>query len=81
MILDLSDAPGEPVKRILWLSELDQLVRDELDSAYRKAYFKARQQDSFEAAVEVGPFPRTKALRLTRQENEAQGRQVRWNSL
>ena len=77
-LLPLDQAPSHPVKRVLWLSELDNLVRHELYLAYRKAYFEARQQGMFEYAVEVGPFSRTQAERLTREENETLGRTIRW---
>ena len=82
-LLDLSKAPklNKPVHRILWLAELDDLIQIELYDAYREAYFEARQQGQLESAIEVGPFSRTQAMRLTREQNEALGRQIRWNAL
>jgi hypothetical protein len=79
-LLDLTEAPREPVHRVLWLSELSNLLAEELHLAYRKAYFEARQQGTFEVAVEVGPFSRTVALAMTREHNEATGRQLRWEA-
>jgi hypothetical protein len=78
-LLDLSGAPADPVERVFYLDGVIAKVRHELDEAYAEAYFQARLEGRFEAAVRVGRTSRTKALRMTRRKNEASGRSIRWS--
>lgn len=79
MLLILSDAPDDPIERILWLSGAAEAAKREIEVAFAEAYFTARLEGRFDAAVEIGPFARSAALRLTRQQNDRTGRMVRWN--
>jgi hypothetical protein len=79
--LDLSDLPKNPVKRVARLHEIDLQVRAELYEAFRDAYYEARRQGLLDYAIEVGPFSRTVAERLTREANEALGRTLRWHNV
>jgi hypothetical protein len=78
-LLDLSTAPVDPVERVFWLDGVMAKVRDELDDAYTEAYFEARLQGRFDAALRVGRTSKTKALRLTRRKNNESGRSIRWS--
>lgn len=78
MLLDLSDAPKDPVERLMWLGGVHQQVVRELDAAFGDAYFNARLQGRFDTAVEAGPYARKRALAYTRHENERRGRTVKW---
>lgn len=77
--LDLSSAPTDPIERLLWLSGLDQAVRKEINLAWQSAYFEARKQGVFQAALDLKLHPKKRALAWTRHENEALGRAIaRW---
>lgn len=77
-ILDLDSAPEDPVERIFWLDGVEAKVHSELEAAYAEAYASARLEGRFDAALRVGRMGKTRALRLTRNWNEARGRSVRW---
>lgn len=77
-ILNLSNRPSDPVEAVVWLDGVLEAVQRDLDAAYEEAYFQARLQGRFEAAVEVGRTSRKRALAFTRRRNEATGRQIRW---
>jgi hypothetical protein len=79
--LDLTGLPDNPVKRVAHLHELDMQLRAEMYEAFREAYYQARRQGLLEYAIEVGPFSRTVAERLTREANEALGRTLRWHNV
>ena len=72
------EPPHDALERVLWLAEYRRLVLEEVDEALSEAYFAARMEGRLESAVEIGPHSRRQALRMTRQVNEARGRQVRW---
>lgn len=81
MLMELVPREGEPadaLERVLWLAEYRRLVLDELDERLSQAYFQARLEGRLASAVELGPHSRRTALRMTRQVNEARGRQIRW---
>lgn len=77
-LLTLAISPTDPVERIYWLDGVEAKVRAELEEAYAEAYAQARLEGRFDAALRVGRMGRTRALRLTRNWNEARGRSVRW---
>lgn len=76
-ILNLT-LPHDPVERLMYLSGVMQAVRSELESEVRLAYFEARQQGLFDAALALRYHSEKKALAWTRAENEARGRTWRW---
>lgn len=77
-LLNLEPAPDDPIERIMWLSGVMDQAKVELDQALAASYFEARLQGRLVDAITVGPYARTTVLALTRRENEARGRQVRW---
>lgn len=78
MILDLSDAPEQPIERLMWLSGAMEAVKEELDTEFRRAYYEARLQKQLEPALALGLHSRKRILAYTRAENESRGRTVRW---
>lgn len=78
MLLNMEDAPEDPIERIMWLSGVKQQANAELDDALGAAYFSARLQRRLDTAVAAGPYARKRVLALTRRENEKRGRTVRW---
>lgn len=74
--LDLSSAPDNPVERLAWLSGIDQALRREVNLAWQEAYYEARIQGMFEAALALKFHPKKRALAWTRHENEARGRAI-----
>lgn len=79
MILNLDDAPKDPIERIIWLDGVNKAVRIELEAEYQRAYFGARITKRFDEAVAVGRTSRKRALAWTRKQNETTGRTIRWN--
>jgi hypothetical protein len=77
-ILNLSDAPSDPLERLLWLSGVKQAVATELDDAYAKAYAEARMNRRFDAALSLKLHGKKRALALTRRWNNSQARMIRW---
>lgn len=78
MILNLDEAPKDPIERVLWLSGVNEQVRKELDDAFAEAYFEARLQRRLDSALAAGPYAKKRVLAYTRHENQRRGRTVRW---
>lgn len=78
MILNLDDAPRDPIERIVWLSGVREQALSELDKEFADAYFQARLRGQLEAAISAGPYARKRVLAYTRHENQRRGRTVRW---
>lgn len=78
MILNLDEAPDDPIERIMWLTGVHEQAERELSAAFASAYFDARFQGELEAAVAAGPHARKRVLAFTRAENQRRGRAVRW---
>jgi len=78
MLLNLDDAPKDPIERLMWLSGVHDQVRAELDEEFGKAYYEARLQQRLDAAISAGPYAKKRVLAYTRHENEKRGRAVRW---
>ncbi len=76
--LSLGAAPNDPVERIAWLDGVLEVFENEISSHYEKAYFEARMQGRFDAAVGVGRTSRKQALAMTRRVNNRMGQSVRW---
>lgn len=77
-ILDLSEAPDEPLRRLLYLSGVKEKVQEELDAEYRRIYFDMRLEGRLDDALDLAEHSHKQIMRFTRNENEARGRQVRW---
>jgi hypothetical protein len=79
LTVDFSEAPEEPIKRLLWLSGVKEAVADQLEAEYRRAYFNARLTGQLPAALDLRLHARKRVLAYTRAENERRGRTVaRW---
>lgn len=79
MILNLDDAPDEPIERLAWLSGVMEEVKSELDAEFAAAYYEARLRQVFGHALALGLHSKKRALAYTRHENERRGRTIRWN--
>lgn len=77
-ILNLADAPNDPLERLLWLSGVKAAAARELDDAYAKAYAEARLERRFDMALSLGLHGKKRALALTRRWNSSQARMIRW---
>lgn len=77
-LLNLDDAPEDPIRRLAWLSGVREQALAELEVELAEAYFSARLEGRLPAAIQAGPYSMKQALRLTRNENNKQGRMVRW---
>lgn len=77
-ILNLTDAPTDPVERIMWLSGVKEKALAELDTEFATAYFNARLERRLDSAIDAGPYARKRVLAMTRHENARRGRPVRW---
>ena len=77
-ILNLTKAPTDPVARVMWLDGVMEAVKSELDEQYERAYYGARVQGRFDAAVQAGKASKSKALAYCRRQNEKMGRPMRW---
>ncbi len=77
-ILDLSDMPHDALERLLWLSGVREQVEAELLPAWRAAYYDARLQQRLDAAEALGLHSHKRIMAMTRAENNARGRGVRW---
>lgn len=78
-LLNLDDAPEDPVERLLWLSGVDEALRKEVNAAWQEAYYESRLQGRFQTALDLELHSKKRALAWTRHENEARGRSVaRW---
>lgn len=78
-ILNLEQAPSDPIERLMWLSGVKEKAAEELDAAFASAYFEARLEQRLDSAVKAGPYARKRVLAYTRAENQRRGRTVRWN--
>lgn len=78
-ILDLSEAPDDPIERLMWLSGVAEQVKAELDAEWQQAYFWARFSGRMDAALALGLHSKKRAMQYTRTENEARARMIRWN--
>lgn len=77
-LLNLNDAPEDPIERIMWLTGVKEQATAELDAAFGAAYFAARLEHRLDTAIKAGPFARKRVLAYTRKENQKRGRTIRW---
>lgn len=79
-LIDMSEAPENPVERLVWLDGIDQVLRREVNRAWQEAYFRARLEGVFDRALDLHLHTPRRAVAWTRHENEARGRVItRWN--
>lgn len=77
-ILNLQDAPSDPIERLIWLGGVKEQVTKELDQAYTEAYFWSRFTGRLQQALDLHIHSRKKVMAYTRHGNEIAGRMVRW---
>lgn len=79
MLVDFSDAPSDPIERLMWLSGVRQAVDGQLTAEWRSAYFTARQRGLLDPALALGYHSHKAVMAFTRAENERRGRVIaRW---
>ena len=79
MILNLDQAPADPIERLIWLGGVHEQAQTELNAALQTAYFEARLSGRLDAALALRLHSPKRILAFTRAENEARGRTVkRW---
>jgi hypothetical protein len=76
--IDFSDAPRDPVKRLVWLSGAKSAFDSQVQAEWQRAYYDARLSGRFDAALKLGLHSKKRAVSFTRAENEARGRAMRW---
>lgn len=76
--IDFSEAPHDPVERLLWLSGAKEAFDSQVATMWQVAYFEARLSGRFGAALDLNLHSRKRALAFTRAENERRGRPMRW---
>jgi hypothetical protein len=76
--IDFSEAPHDPVERLLWLSGAKEAFDAQVATMWQTAYFEARLSGRFAAALDLHLHSRKRALAFTRAENERRGRPMRW---
>lgn len=72
------ELPADPVERIGYLSGVLSAATTELDEAFSQAYYEARLQGRWDAALGFRTHSKTRALALCRRANERMGRPTRW---
>jgi hypothetical protein len=77
-ILDLTEAPREPLRRLMWLSGVMDEVATELNSEYQRAYFDLRLEGRLDEAIDLRLHSPKRVMAFTRAENESRGRLIRW---
>lgn len=77
--LHLGDLPRDPLSRLVRIDEVRREVLAELDGAFADAYYDARIQGLFEAALTFNFHGKYRALKMTRKVNNARHRMIRWN--
>lgn len=78
MRIDFSDAPKDPVERLIWLSGARDAFDAQIEPLWQRAYFEARQTGRLDAALHLGHHSRKRVMAYTRAENERTGRQWKW---
>lgn len=78
MNIDFTEAPEDPIERLMWLSGARASFEAQVNAQWQRAYFEARQQGRFDSALDLGYHSEKRALAWTRAENEARGRMMRW---
>lgn len=78
MTIDTSDAPQDPIERLLWLSGARDAFDRTITPMWQEAYFEARLTDRLDQAVDLHLHSQKRILAWTRAENERRGRMLRW---
>jgi hypothetical protein len=76
--LDFSEAPHDPIERLLWLSGAKDAFDAQVTTLWQQTYYEARLSGRFGAALDLHLHSRKRALAFTRAENERRGRAMHW---
>lgn len=77
-ILNLRNAPDDPIERLVWLGGVKDQVEAEMNAQWSEAYFWARFTGRLDAALALGIHSRKRVMAYTRAENEHRARMIRW---
>jgi hypothetical protein len=77
--IDFSEAPKDPIERLVWLSGARRSFEDQIEPYWQSAYFEARLTQRLDNALHLRFHSRKRVMAWTRAENERRGRIVRWN--
>ncbi|HVQ18899.1 MAG TPA: hypothetical protein VMT27_07675 [Actinomycetes bacterium] len=77
-ILNLKDAPDDPIERLIWLGGVKEQVEAEMDRHWTEAYFWSRFTGRLDTALGLGLHGRKRVMAYTRAGNESRGRTVKW---
>lgn len=77
-LLNLTEAPEDPIERLVWLGGVAEQVEREMKDQWQQAYFWARFTGRLDTALKLGLHSHKKVMAYTRAENENRGRLVRW---
>lgn len=75
-ILNLQDAPRDPLERLVWLGGVKDAVQTELDEEFASAYFWARFTGRLPEALGLRLHSKKRVMAYTRHSNESRGRAV-----
>jgi hypothetical protein len=78
LVIDFSQAPHDPIERLLWLSGAQAAFDAQVNAEWGDAYFLARLQQRLDVAMGLNLHSRKRILAYTRAENERRGRPMRW---
>jgi hypothetical protein len=78
LTIDFTAAPTDPIERLMWLSGAREAFDQQLAAEFQKAYFDARRTARFDVALGLHLHSKKRALAMTRHENEARGRMLKW---
>lgn len=78
LTIDFSDAPTDPIQRLVWLGGAREAFERQATEMWQEAYFEARLSGRFQAALDLGLHSQKRALAYTRAANERRGRMLRW---
>jgi len=78
LIIDFSNAPHDPIERLVWLGGAKEAFDLQMEQMWRNTYFEARMTGRFQAALDLRLHSKKRALAFTRSANEGRGRSMRW---
>lgn len=79
MYIEWSEAPADPIERLVWLGGARKSFEDQIEPLWQSAYFEARLTQRLDSALHLRLHSRKRIMAWTRAENEARGRQIRWH--
>jgi hypothetical protein len=78
VLIDVTNAPDDPIQRLIWLSDIQDQALAVIDQQAQLAYFQARMQGQLDTAIDLGLHAKKQIIAMTRHENENRGRLIRW---